>query len=225
MDIEDVSKIIDSKLMEKVYEDAASPATKQLGHFGEDTVKALRLFTAPIQLLATGQDRFERWLNDIRVSVPIEKQCEAKAEIAGPILMNLRFMDESSPLHKAYLNLLKSAINSDTRDYIHPGYVKTIEQISPHDARLLELLNRAGGFQVNTGEKHNATSSVLKSLIDELGSWSNYNIELGLEILESLNLIRVSVTKYTNDDNNERFCVMLSITYYGNGFLNTCLPE
>jgi hypothetical protein len=112
---------VDSDLVKRAYEDAGSPIAKQVGKCGEDLAKALRLFTAPIQLLATAQDRFDRWLSKVRNSVPEQYQVEADPQIAGPVLMNLRFMDEDNELRHLYLNLLEAAIDERFRNKAHPG--------------------------------------------------------------------------------------------------------
>ena len=72
-DLTGIGKIVDSEIAKRAYEDAASEPARQVGHLATDALKALRLFTAPIQLLATAQDRFERWLGDLRDSVPEDR--------------------------------------------------------------------------------------------------------------------------------------------------------
>jgi hypothetical protein len=141
-----IGKIVDSKLIHRSYEDLAAPAAKQFGELAGDTINAFRLFTAPIQLLAAGQERFEKWLDAVRDSVPRERQREAPPEIAGPVLMN-RFMDESSKLHHLYLNLLRAAIDQENVANAHPGFIKAIEHMAPSDALLLKILFETVPFQ------------------------------------------------------------------------------
>jgi hypothetical protein len=99
-----------------------------------DTVKAFRLFTTPIQLLALAQDRLANFCERVRARVPEEQQQEASPSIALPILMDLRFMEDTNPLTELYLNLLARAIDRERCGEAHPAFVKIIEQMSPDEA-------------------------------------------------------------------------------------------
>lgn len=88
-DMQGLGKVLDSKTVAKLYEDAAQPASRQVGAFGEDTLKTIRLFAAPLQVLASLQDRFERWLNEVAGRVPEERRVSAPANVAGPVLTEL----------------------------------------------------------------------------------------------------------------------------------------
>jgi len=136
-DIAGVGEIVNSKVVERTYEDAISPAAKQTGLMGEDLLKTLRLFTAPIQLLAAYQDRLAAALDTVRKRVPPEQQVEAAASVAGPVLLNMRFVEDDNPLRALYLNLLTAAIDRDRQTLAHPGYVKIIEQLSPVEAMVM----------------------------------------------------------------------------------------
>ena len=54
-DLVGLGKVANSKLVQSVYADISKAgATEQGAKLATDTIKALRLFTAPIQLLALG---------------------------------------------------------------------------------------------------------------------------------------------------------------------------
>lgn len=141
------AKIIDSKTAQKFYKDTIQPAAKQAGEIGQDVLKTFHLFLAPIQLLAAAQDRFRRILDKVRGEVPPERQTEAPASIAGPVLMNLRFIEDENPLHELYLNLLTRAIDKDRQKEAHPGFIKIIEQMSPDEVRTFHDLNDVSEWQ------------------------------------------------------------------------------
>lgn len=137
-DLAGLGKLANSKLTQSAYEDLrAVGATEQGGKLVADTIKALRLFTAPIQLLALGQDLLEKRLERVRNKVPEERQIEAHPQIAGPILQNLRFMVDGDILTEMYLNLLARAIDRDRVGEANPAFVKIIEQLCPDEALLL----------------------------------------------------------------------------------------
>lgn len=139
-DLPGIGKVLDSKVAQRLYEDAIAPPAKQVGALSGDLLKTFRLFTAPLQYLASYQDRLDAWLEEVRQRVPPERQLEAPANIAGPVLMNLRFEDEHGPLKAMYLNLLTAAIDKDWKNAAHPAYVRIIEQLSPEEAVLLAKL-------------------------------------------------------------------------------------
>ncbi len=102
-DLVGLGKVANSKLVQNVYADLnKAGATEQGAKLAADTIKALRLFTAPLQLLALGQDLLEKRLERVRNKVPEERQIEAHPQIAGPILQNLRFMVDGDILTEMY---------------------------------------------------------------------------------------------------------------------------
>jgi hypothetical protein len=197
-DLTGIGKLINSKVAGRANEDILSKPGQQVGEVLEDTAKAFRLFTAPIQLLATAQDRFERWLDAIRNAVPIERQVEARPEIAGPALMNLRFLDEQSELKELYLNLLRHAIDSETRDLVHPGFVKVLERLAPWDAQLFQLLSTILPFRRKLKDPNQRLTigEVLLESIAELSEWSPAKIQQSLEVLSSQEVARASRSRH-----------------------------
>lgn len=105
-------------------------------------MKALRLFTAPIQLLSNYQDRLTKKLEAVRTTVPTEKQVESPAEICGPIIENLKYVKEGSYLEAFYLNLLKRSIDHDRVSEAHPAFIKIIEQLSRDEAYILSKMKK-----------------------------------------------------------------------------------
>jgi hypothetical protein len=69
-DLTGAGEIINSQVAEWMYKDGLSPAVKQVGALTTDALKSLRLFTAPLQLLAAYQDRFERFCDRVRERGP-----------------------------------------------------------------------------------------------------------------------------------------------------------
>ncbi|HEY7117012.1 MAG TPA: hypothetical protein VH475_10520 [Tepidisphaeraceae bacterium] len=86
-DLGDLAKILDSKAVENVYVDAIHPASQEVGKIGSTLIKALHLFLAPFQLAAAYQNRLARILDTVRSQVPPERQVQAPAEVAGPVLL------------------------------------------------------------------------------------------------------------------------------------------
>ena len=225
-----LARTLDPHLLEQTYEDVAPPVAKHAGALPTDVLNAFRLFTAPLKLLTSGQPRLEQWLTEVRRSVPIERQREATPEIAGPILMNLRFMDETSPLHRLYLNLLKAAIDVDHWKEAHPGFIKAIEHLSPADALLLQIIFDTAPFQWALHRpdlRARPLSWCLKHQVARLNEWREEDIQAGLEVLSGLWLIG-----YEEEDVREAAesrisyqSLTCSLTQHGEKFMQVCMPD
>lgn len=66
----DTKDIIPTEVVKEVYSDGVSPALKEIGKFGEDIVKTIRLLTIPIQYTAHIQDRLEKHFEKIAKEIP-----------------------------------------------------------------------------------------------------------------------------------------------------------
>ncbi len=57
--IDIIDKTVNSKTVEKAYDDAVSKPAKQLGELAEDFLKTIRLLSFPLQITAVIQDKLE----------------------------------------------------------------------------------------------------------------------------------------------------------------------
>jgi hypothetical protein len=241
----DAIKLLDTKTAEKFYEDAVSPPAKQIGGIGADLIKSLRLFTAPIQLLAACQDRLVGLLDDVRTRVPPERQVEAPASIAGPVLMNLRFIEDDNPLRALYLNLLARAIDKDRQKEAHPAFVKIIEQLSPDEAQFFDSFSAKAPTtahryptshtlslfgpttqSLNAPYKMTPLTLLATAATKDLEGYQNRSIEdveLLIERLQALGLFKIETDEPGETGN--RYCHYLIITSFGQKFLQACFPE
>ncbi|HEX8376239.1 MAG TPA: Abi-alpha family protein, partial [Pedobacter sp.] len=142
MDLEKIANIFGAETVKKIYDDGLSKSVQQLGDTSADIIKALRLFTAPFQLLATYQERLTRHLNKVAEAVPEEKQIEAPPSISGPIIERLKYLEDGNPMTSLFLNLLTRAIDKDRINEAHPGFIHVIDQLSSDEATLLFHLSK-----------------------------------------------------------------------------------
>ena len=78
MNPEDLKKIIPT---EKVYDDALSPAMKQIGKALEGVAKTSRFLLAPFDYLAAQHSRWERYLEKVAEKVPEENLIEGHPQV------------------------------------------------------------------------------------------------------------------------------------------------
>ena len=97
--------------IEKIYDNLASGTVREVGDLAKNTVKAARCVLAPIDYLATQQDRFQRYLERVNNKVPEDQRVNAHPQIADPVMDNLKYVEEESVITEMFLNLLARAID------------------------------------------------------------------------------------------------------------------
>ena len=65
--LEDIVKVLP---VEKVYDDLAAPAFKEIGEAARNTIKASRFILAPIDYLAAQHERWMNFLKRVNNKVP-----------------------------------------------------------------------------------------------------------------------------------------------------------
>lgn len=205
---EGVAKLADSEVGIRAYDDLLAGAMKEGGEALLDTVKAFRLFTAPIQLLALAQDRLARFCEQVRERVPEERQVEAPPSVALPVLMNLRYMEDENPLTELYLNLLARAIDKERQSEAHPAFVKIIEQMSPDEAMIVYALReRPYMCIVLDVQQHNSCPYELLAHPEHIHLYARH--------LASLNLL----------DAYAYGTSFVQVSDFGELFIRACVPE
>lgn len=139
-DLSGAGQIINSEVAKRTYEDALSPTMRELGGLSEDTLKAFRLFTAPIQLIAAYQDRFRAFCDRVRQKVPEEHQREAPAEIGRPVMEAFASTSNDSPLMSMFEELMAKAIDKREADKLSPSFPNIIRSLSPLQAKMIAAL-------------------------------------------------------------------------------------
>lgn len=139
-------EIVKSLPTKDIYEDLAKPGTAQAGKFIEDLCKTLRLATAPIQLTAALQDKFQNFIERSVKRVPEERFVPPAPQIIGPVLEGVRYEPEGTPIHEMFSKLLSNSMDKDYVQLGHPAYPGIIRQLSSDEAIVLELLSTPPTF-------------------------------------------------------------------------------
>ena len=231
---EALGSILNSEVAKRAYEDAGSKAAKEAGNIASDLVKTLHLIAAPFQLLGAYQDRFARFVDRVRGMVPEERQQPAPPQIAGPILENLRFIDEQDSLYKMFTELLARSIDKDRISEAHPAFVHIITQLSRDEAIILADLRIKEYNVVDTmdlDQIHNMfhNRKVLSSDIPTDKMFYPQNIDLYYSHLESLSLVIWPVYKQEpiaigGRQTGIRRYSKLQPTEFGKLFVKACVP-
>ncbi|MEC5145790.1 hypothetical protein [Chitinophaga sp. 212800010-3] len=92
MDLKEIKNIIPT---DKIYEDALSPAMKQIGKSLESVAKTSRFLLAPFTYLATQHDRWEKRLEKVAEKVKTENLIEGHPQIIIPTIEGLSLTYET----------------------------------------------------------------------------------------------------------------------------------
>ncbi|NRT17190.1 hypothetical protein HNP99_003569 [Flavobacterium sp. 28A] len=128
--------------VDKVYEDALSPAMKQIGKSLESVAKTSRFLLAPFEYLSKQHDRWERYLEKVSERVDKENLIEGHPQIVIPTLEGLSLTYENTLLSEFFVNLLALSIDKSKQDLAHPAFPSIIKQLSRDEAVILFYLKQ-----------------------------------------------------------------------------------
>ena len=236
-DIIGLGEALNSKVAEKIYDDAISKAAKQFGEFGEDFFKAARLVLFPIQIAAAMQDRLGKTLERICSEVPPERRITPPPlQIIGPIFENIKYMDDNSILYELFEELLARSIDSERIAEAHPSFIHIIAQLSHDEAIMLFELKKNDFDIVYTmdlnHEKQRFENRIIEKSTIPVGKLLfPIKAEMYYSHIESLSLVEwpVTDTEYLRDDTGKQTGIRhhskIHLTDFGKFFVNACIPE
>lgn len=190
----------------ELYEDAFQPVVQESG-------KILARIPSAINAAFSGLDKWilnreynieetKKILAKKLEDIEPEKIVEPEPYVAIPALQAISYSMNSTELQNLYANLLARAMNSDTKDKVHPAYVEIIKQLSPVDAAIFKELYW-------TGQQPLIDLSILKETGGQIFSVRNISwltsfapefVGVSLDNLIRLGLIEIPFGEsYTND--------------------------
>jgi hypothetical protein len=212
-----------------IYDDAVSPAARQLGGLGEDRLKAVRFALFPIQLAAAAQDRFHRFVVNAVNRVPEEKRVSPAPQIIGPVLEGIRYEPEGTSIDQMFSELLSSSMNKDRVNDAHPAIPLVI---SGDEANILKTIASSstrfqitmrfelgGGLAISSREQNEMPTS---GLVFPL------NADMYRDRLERLALIRFDTLRPMEPiveggrQTGGRNFVVVKLTQFGATLMRAC---
>lgn len=239
-DLEKLGNILGQETMKKIYEDAASEPVKESSKVLIDFIKAARLFTAPIQLLASYQDRLSNYFSKVRERVKEENQIEASSSISGPIIDRLKYLEDNNTLTELYLNLLARAIDKERVSEAHPAFFHIIDQLSSDEAIILYHLKQEAIYYDYTKDLFHDTkdnkfkfrnTQIVRDTTPKDKILFIDHIFMYISHLESLNLIewpRLSSDPIDDESGNQiglKVVTKIELSEFGRLFVKACIPS
>lgn len=231
-----IEKLLPANVVEKAYDDLASQPAREGSKIAVDVVKTVRLLLAPFQLAAAFQDRFERVIERIAMEVPEDRQIQAPAEVVGPAIQYMQYLNEGNPLWQMFEELLTCSVDSVAIAKVHPSFVHLISQLSRDEAMILYQLQTdeftiVDTLDLNSKENRFENLVVEQSSIPIADLWQPTQVELYYSHLNSMSLVEWPVHKQDPIHNAEgtqtgiRRHSTMCLTEFGRLFVSACIPE
>jgi hypothetical protein len=235
-EIDILKTLLPEKVIDSAYKDMLSSPAKEVGKLATDIVKTARLFLAPFQLAAAFQDRFEHMMERISKRVSEDRRISPPAEISGPALEQMRYLDEDNPLWQMFEELLYQSVDETGIGKVHPSFSYIISQLSRDEAIIIYRLKESS-FEVvdvmdlNEQENRFENRKIEQSNLPMVDLYLPDKIDLYYSHLESLNLVLWLVDKQDpiNDDAGKQLGIRrwstMHLTEFGRLFADICIPE
>jgi Abortive infection alpha len=190
----------------------------------------------PLQITAAFQDRVERMVARIANRVPEDRRVAPPAEVIGPALQHMKFLEEGNPLWQMFEELISRSFDKEGIQDVHPAFSNIIAQLARDEGVILYRL-REESFEVvdvldlnrtkNRFENRRIEQSNLPS--DDL--FLPDRLDLYYSHLESLNLVRWPVHKQDpiKDESGQQTGIRrfsrMHLTDFGRLFADACIPS
>jgi len=130
------------EVVPELYGDGLQPTIKEGGKTLALIPQTINAALVPLrQWIAEREHNFavtEKLLAGKLENIDSNKIVTPAPYVAIPALQAISYSMNSEELRDLYANLLAKAMNTDTKDYVHPSFSEIIKQMSPFDATFLQ---------------------------------------------------------------------------------------
>lgn len=124
----------------ELYQDAFQPTVQEAGKLLARIPRAINAAFSGLDKWILNKeysiDETKKLLAQKLENVDPDKIVEPEAYVAVPAIQAISYSMNSDELRDLYANLLAKAMNSDTKNLVHPSFVEIIKQMSPIDAQI-----------------------------------------------------------------------------------------
>jgi len=127
---------------QEAYHDLLQPAFQELGPSLRVAARLITIVLKPLSGIVWSYNKLEEWL------VPnLAKKLDGLSEdeiqtpsatVAGPIMLQLPFVQDEPDLRELHANLLATSMTRQRAELAHPAYAYVIQQMSSDEARILK---------------------------------------------------------------------------------------
>lgn len=127
-----------------LYEDGLQPTVQEIGKFVARIPRAINAAFSSLDKWILNKeysiDETKKLLEKKLENIEPEKIVTPEAYVAVPAIQAISYSMNSEELRNLYANLLAKAMNSDTKDLVHPSFVEIIKQMSPIDSLVFKTI-------------------------------------------------------------------------------------
>lgn len=135
-----------------LYEDALQPTVQEVGKFVSRVPRAINAAFSGLDKWILNKeyaiDETKKLLAKKLEHVGEDKIVTPEPYVAVPAIQAISYSMNSKELRNLYANLLAKAMNSDTKDLVHPSFVEIIKQMSPTDSIIFKEIGSVPSFTV-----------------------------------------------------------------------------
>ena len=195
------------KTVPDLYDDALKPATQESGKTLALIPRAINAALVPLrQWIAEREYKLaetEKLLAKKLEHVGEEKIVTPEAYVAVPAIQAISYSMNSEELRNLYANLLAKAMNSDTKDQVHPSFVEIIKQMSPTDAIIFKsIMKRKANPLIDLiKESPEKSSFIIATNVSEFNDLYTDKACMSIDNLNKFGLISILSDRYYSDAN------------------------
>jgi hypothetical protein len=204
------------------------------------TASVIRVAHLPILAAERYGERLVGLIKSAEACVPPERRIAPAPSVAGPILENVKYLEDTNPLLDMYRTLLASAMDRERVDQAHPAFPELIRQLSADEALLMYLIAQKPQIEVEGVRSYyeekgdNRKRQVLQDTWPRDQLMFPQNIEMYAARLKALQLVEVEVnieyqqSRQTDERGEYRdhtSTLTTRLSSFGRMFAAACIPE
>jgi hypothetical protein len=188
----------------KIADRALGPAADAFGReveplgkeAGAVVLKVGRLLVSGLDGTVYGIGQVANWMRDAvakRLSqIPPDRIVEPNPRIAVPATQALVYSMGDAFIREMYANLLAADMNADKKKTVHPGFVEIIKEMTPAEAKAMQLLHRQPHFEYIVKAPKQDKWMELAELMHEGVGVGMKECAIGLSNLQRLGLVEIT---------------------------------
>lgn len=196
-----------------LYEDVLQSTTQESGKTLALIPRAINAALVPLrQWIAEREYKIaetEKLLSQKLEHISEENIITPDAYVAVPAIQAISYSMDSEELRNLYVNLLSKAMNSNTKNLVHPSFVEIIKQMSPIDSMVFKtimerkinpIIDLVYAKVYTAGFPFPSVNRTIASNISDINIASIESISMSIDNLTRLGLILISDdTSYTDE--------------------------
>lgn len=188
---------IDSELANKIYDDGLKDPVKETSSVISLVPRAIKAALEPLETWILEKEykikETKLLLEKKLKNISEEKIVPPEPFVAIPAIQAISYSMNNEELRNLYANLLAKAMNTDTKDQVHPAFTEIIKQLSPIDAILLKrfLSNATPLIDVIERKFQNSDYRFLITNLTNIFDYKNNIISVSIDNLIRLGLIKI----------------------------------